>query len=112
MPGPDDDCPICYDSMGCEDEKTLVFCEPCGNALHQGCLAKCEYLLSLLAVHLQLVCREGNCTVERAGSDLCVLSCKLAYAFKRIFFKSRYWLAIVRRVSQPWCCRWIESEER
>ncbi|KAF8236732.1 hypothetical protein L208DRAFT_1390229 [Tricholoma matsutake] len=37
MPGPDDDCPICYESMHGVNEKSLVFCEDCGNALHREC---------------------------------------------------------------------------
>ncbi|KAF8163789.1 hypothetical protein B0H34DRAFT_650575 [Crassisporium funariophilum] len=37
IPGPDDDCPICYDGMHGVAEKLLVFCEECGNALHKEC---------------------------------------------------------------------------
>lgn len=41
MPGPDDDCPICYESMHGVNEKSLVFCEDCGNALHRECFQQC-----------------------------------------------------------------------
>jgi hypothetical protein len=44
MPGPDDDCPICYESMHGVDEKSLVFCEDCGNALHKECFQQCTSL--------------------------------------------------------------------
>jgi len=38
IPGEDDDCPICYESMGGADKvKHLTFCEQCGNALHTEC---------------------------------------------------------------------------
>jgi len=37
IPGPDDDCPICYDGMHGVAETTLIFCEECGNALHKEC---------------------------------------------------------------------------
>ncbi|KAF4615107.1 hypothetical protein D9613_013017 [Agrocybe pediades] len=37
IPGPDDDCPICYDGMHGTAETALVFCEECGNALHKEC---------------------------------------------------------------------------
>jgi len=38
IPGADDDCPICYESMGGSvDVKKLTFCEQCGNALHTEC---------------------------------------------------------------------------
>ncbi|KAI0748338.1 hypothetical protein C8Q80DRAFT_1270759 [Daedaleopsis nitida] len=37
LPAEDDDCPICYDDMHKADEKTLTFCEECGNGLHTVC---------------------------------------------------------------------------
>ncbi|OBZ69139.1 hypothetical protein A0H81_10892 [Grifola frondosa] len=37
MPGPEDDCPICYENMHRVDEKTLTFCNECGNGLHKQC---------------------------------------------------------------------------
>ncbi|KAF8958058.1 hypothetical protein BDZ97DRAFT_1843889 [Flammula alnicola] len=37
IPGPDDDCPVCYDGMHGVAEASLVFCEDCGNALHKEC---------------------------------------------------------------------------
>ena len=41
IPGPDDDCPICYDGMHGVAEASLVFCEECGNALHKECFQQC-----------------------------------------------------------------------
>ncbi|KIM77496.1 hypothetical protein PILCRDRAFT_76604 [Piloderma croceum F 1598] len=37
IPGPDDDCPICYESMHGADKNKLTWCDECGNALHQEC---------------------------------------------------------------------------
>ncbi|THH17412.1 hypothetical protein EW146_g3413 [Bondarzewia mesenterica] len=37
IPGPDDDCPICYDGMHGVNEKQLTFCDECGNAVHNEC---------------------------------------------------------------------------
>ncbi|XP_006457740.1 hypothetical protein AGABI2DRAFT_63594 [Agaricus bisporus var. bisporus H97] len=37
IPGEEDDCPICYDTMYGVAEATLTFCEECGNALHKEC---------------------------------------------------------------------------
>ena len=48
IPGPDDDCPICYDGMHGIAETLLVFCEECGNALHKECFQQCGSLFSPL----------------------------------------------------------------
>ncbi|KDR69269.1 hypothetical protein GALMADRAFT_230775 [Galerina marginata CBS 339.88] len=40
IPGPDDDCPVCYDGMHGVAEASLVFCEECGNALHKECFGQ------------------------------------------------------------------------
>ncbi|CCM05137.1 uncharacterized protein FIBRA_07345 [Fibroporia radiculosa] len=37
IPGPDDDCPICYENMHKVAENTLVFCDSCRNSLHKDC---------------------------------------------------------------------------
>ncbi|KAF9002785.1 hypothetical protein BDQ17DRAFT_1356812 [Cyathus striatus] len=37
IPGEDDDCPICYDSMHGAKEDKLAWCEECGNAIHKEC---------------------------------------------------------------------------
>ncbi|KAF9460642.1 hypothetical protein BDZ94DRAFT_1311296 [Collybia nuda] len=37
IPGPGDDCPICYEGMHEVNENSLAFCEDCGNALHKEC---------------------------------------------------------------------------
>jgi hypothetical protein len=43
IPGPEDDCPVCYDGMEGVAEASLVFCDECGNALHQECFAQCRF---------------------------------------------------------------------
>ncbi|TFY60316.1 hypothetical protein EVJ58_g5233 [Rhodofomes roseus] len=40
VPGPDDDCPICYENMHRAKENTLVWCEECGNGLHKECFTQ------------------------------------------------------------------------
>ncbi|KAJ3566893.1 hypothetical protein NP233_g6707 [Leucocoprinus birnbaumii] len=42
IPGEEDDCPICYDTMYQVAEKSLAFCEECGNALHKECFTQYE----------------------------------------------------------------------
>ncbi|KAG1794729.1 hypothetical protein EV424DRAFT_1600681 [Suillus variegatus] len=39
-PGPEDDCPICYESMHGADENTLIWCETCANAVHKECFTQ------------------------------------------------------------------------
>jgi len=41
IPGEEDDCPICYDTMYQITEAALTFCEECGNALHKECYIQC-----------------------------------------------------------------------
>ncbi|KAF9012885.1 hypothetical protein BDZ89DRAFT_963413 [Hymenopellis radicata] len=40
VPGEDDDCPICYESMHKQPEAKLEWCEECGNALHKECFGQ------------------------------------------------------------------------
>lgn len=40
IPGPEDSCPICYESMHGVSQDKLVFCEECGNALHTECFGQ------------------------------------------------------------------------
>lgn len=42
IPGPEDSCPICYESMHGVSQDKLVFCEECGNALHTECFGQCS----------------------------------------------------------------------
>ncbi|OJA10466.1 hypothetical protein AZE42_05712 [Rhizopogon vesiculosus] len=39
-PGPEDDCPICYEGMHNADENTLIWCETCANAVHKECFTQ------------------------------------------------------------------------
>ncbi|KLO14892.1 hypothetical protein SCHPADRAFT_825594 [Schizopora paradoxa] len=39
-PGPDDDCPVCYETMHNVQEKQLSYCEACGNCLHKDCFTQ------------------------------------------------------------------------
>ena len=43
IPGPDDDCPICYEGMHGVSETLLTFCDECGNTLHQQCFDQCKH---------------------------------------------------------------------
>ena len=42
VPGPGDECPICYEGMHGLDQKKLTWCADCGNALHNECFSQCE----------------------------------------------------------------------
>ncbi|TBU65607.1 hypothetical protein BD310DRAFT_943167 [Dichomitus squalens] len=37
LPGKEDMCPVCFEDMEGVDEKTLTFCDECGNGLHKDC---------------------------------------------------------------------------
>jgi hypothetical protein len=52
-PGLEDDCPICYEGMHGADEKTLIWCETCANAVHKECFTQCMHHLlpALFARH-------------------------------------------------------------
>lgn len=41
IPGPEDDCPICYETMHGSSLDSLTFCEECKNALHAVCFRQC-----------------------------------------------------------------------
>ncbi len=43
VPGPDDDCPVCYETMHGVQEKQLSYCEACGNCLHKDCFQQCKF---------------------------------------------------------------------
>ena len=60
IPGPDDDCPICYESMHAMDRKKLTWCEECGNALHGECFEQCKKKFSPL-VCFELFCLNWVC---------------------------------------------------
>ena len=58
IPGPEDSCPICYESMHDEPEGSLTFCDECGNALHSECFEQCTFFvippLSVSVDHVSL----------------------------------------------------------
>ncbi|KAG2063044.1 hypothetical protein BDR04DRAFT_1123527 [Suillus decipiens] len=39
-PGPEDDCPICYESMHGVEGNALIWCETCANAVHKECFTQ------------------------------------------------------------------------
>jgi hypothetical protein len=41
LPSPEDDCPICYETLHGINESTMTFCEVCGNAIHNECFQQC-----------------------------------------------------------------------
>jgi hypothetical protein len=55
MPGEEDDCPVCYERMLGVPEGQLVWCEECGNALHQQCFQQCAYLFTILTRRSMLI---------------------------------------------------------
>ncbi|KAG2059898.1 hypothetical protein BDR06DRAFT_873023 [Suillus hirtellus] len=40
VPGPEDNCPICYKSMHGTDRDILIWCETCVNAVHKECFTQ------------------------------------------------------------------------
>lgn len=65
VPGPDDDCPICYDSMHGVAEAAFVFCKDCGNALHKECFGQWQR------------------TAARTGKDLTCVWCRAPWVLPR-----------------------------
>ena len=47
VPGPEDDCPICYDGMHGVAGNKLAYCDACGNAVHKECFQNCASPLSI-----------------------------------------------------------------
>ncbi|KZP29081.1 hypothetical protein FIBSPDRAFT_851927 [Athelia psychrophila] len=40
VPGPDDDCAVCYEGMHGLDQKELTWCQDCGNPVHNECFTQ------------------------------------------------------------------------
>jgi hypothetical protein len=79
MPGEDDDCPICYESMHGVNEKSLVFCEDCGNALHKECFQQCTSLCPLTSsepLTLSDYLCSGQASSSRDGKPLTCVWCR------------------------------------
>jgi len=80
IPGPDDDCPICYDGMHGVAEASLVFCEECGNALHKECFQQCGSFNSPLfganPSFLCHICSSGQRTATSNGKELTCVWCR------------------------------------
>jgi len=77
IPGPEDSCPICYESMHGVSQDKLVFCEECGNALHTECFGQCSLsTVPFLAINteLGLACRAPKC----CSVDLCLVPREMA----------------------------------
>lgn len=76
IPGPDDDCPICYDGMHGVNEKSLVFCEDCGNALHKECFQQCQSRLVFVRVFEFLILFTGQANSAKNGQPLTCVWCR------------------------------------
>ncbi|KDQ28578.1 hypothetical protein PLEOSDRAFT_1102621 [Pleurotus ostreatus PC15] len=63
IPGPDDDCPICYEGMHQVDVKTLEFCAECGKAVHNECFG------------------QWKTTARSKGHDITCVYCRTKWAF-------------------------------
>ncbi|KAF8801681.1 hypothetical protein BYT27DRAFT_7235662 [Phlegmacium glaucopus] len=68
IPGPDDDCPICYDGMHGVAETLLVFCEECGNALHKECFQQWQRTAASNGKELTCVWCRAKWIVAAAGA--------------------------------------------
>ncbi|PCH37651.1 hypothetical protein WOLCODRAFT_113901 [Wolfiporia cocos MD-104 SS10] len=62
VPGPEDDCPICYENMNGAREATLTFCEECGNGLHKECF------------------QQWAATAQRSGKGITCVFCRAKWA--------------------------------
>lgn len=74
VPGPDDDCPICYDGMHGVAEASLTYCEQCGNAVHKECFQQCT--LSFCILLIVLIRTAGKGTSQRSGKELTCVWCR------------------------------------
>ena len=88
IPGPDDDCPICYDGMHGVAEASLVFCEECGNALHKECFQQCQFLLQthpplFVQVNQFFFKNTGQRTAASNGKDLTCVWCRARWIVAR-----------------------------
>jgi hypothetical protein len=85
IPGPDDDCPICYDGMHGVAEASLVFCEECGNALHKECFQQCESFNSPFfdQVNHFIFSLSGQRTAASNGKDLTCVWCRARWIVAR-----------------------------
>ena len=87
IPGPDDDCPICYDGMHGVAEASLVFCEECGNALHKECFQQCESFNSFFIIFVQVnyffFSLSGQRTAANNGKDLTCVWCRARWIVAR-----------------------------
>lgn len=83
IPGPEDSCPICYESMYGVSQDKLVFCEECGNALHTECFGQCSlttvpFLYQYSILSLVLACRAPKC----CSIDLCLVPREMAKRYQ------------------------------
>ncbi|KAH9064114.1 hypothetical protein EDB87DRAFT_1374111 [Lactarius vividus] len=70
VPGPEDSCPICYESMYGESEGRLIFCEQCGNALHSECFEQWRRsAANLTCVWCRVKWNKGNINESSAGTS-------------------------------------------
>ena len=83
IPGPDDDCPICYDGMHGVAEASLVFCEECGNALHKECFQQCQSFLFSVQIDHLLYFISGQRTAASNGKDLTCVWCRARWIVAR-----------------------------
>ena len=72
MPGEEDDCPICYETMHDEAASSLIWCDTCGNALHQQCFNQCELFFSFSILNRTELRFPG----KRTGTSLTCVYCR------------------------------------
>ncbi|KAF8269321.1 hypothetical protein EI94DRAFT_1574532 [Lactarius quietus] len=69
IPGPEDSCPICYESMHGESEGRLTFCEECGNALHSECFEQWRRSRRVAESELTCVWCRAKCSKRESGAS-------------------------------------------
>ena len=85
IPGPDDDCPICYETMYGIAETSLAFCDECGNGVHKECFQQCGVYFVVFSVGLVLTfffcgC-VGQASSARDGKSLSCVWCRAKWVF-------------------------------
>lgn len=71
-----DDCPICYEGIHGIDEKSLVFCRECGNAVHKVCFQQCKHMFVALPLRINssYLVKGKNLLVPRLHVFIAVLN--------------------------------------
>jgi len=80
IPGPNNNCLICYETMHSIVETSLVFCDKCGNGLHKECFQQCGIFLHRILGYVVLTFFGRYIEQASSARDGKSLSCVWCYA--------------------------------